>query len=87
MKTLKNYWLVILGTLAVIADTGLDAINPILSDLNLDPKIMTWLKVIFAIYGIVKLKTSLPTQNMDKLQDIVDSKQASDGAVLPPKGL
>jgi len=59
-KQIKKYWFLVLGIIIVILDSGFDAINPILIDLSISPKIINYAKVVFAIYGIVRLKQSEP---------------------------
>ena len=75
MKTLKNWWFAILGFALIILDQGFEVLNPFLSELGLSPKLINMVKLLFGIYGVYKLKLSLPTQNVEKLQDIVDEKK------------
>ena len=75
MKTLKNWWFGILGFALIILDQGFEVLNPFLSELGLSPKLINMVKLLFGIYGVYKLKLSLPTQNVEKLQDIVDEKK------------
>ena len=74
MKTLKNWWFAILGFALIILDQGFEVLNPFLSDIGLSEKGIGIVKIIFGLYGVYKLKVSLPTQNIDKLQKIVDEK-------------
>lgn len=71
INKLKNWWVVILATLLAIMDLGFDAINPFLNDLGVSPKAIIWIKVVFGIYVLIKAKLELPTQNSDKLNDLV----------------
>lgn len=75
MKTLKNWWFAILGFALIILDNGFEVLNPFLSELGLSQKWIGIVKLLFGIYGVYKLKLSLPTQNVEKLQDIVDEKK------------
>lgn len=78
MKNLKNWLLVIVGILLVIADQGFDFINPFLIEIGTPPKWIGYIKIAFAIYGLVKVKKSLPTQNIDKLQYLIDKKSLAE---------
>jgi len=83
MSVLKNWWFAILGVILVILDSGFDVVNPLLEAIGLPDKWVNILKALFALYGIVRLKQSLPTQNVDKLQKIVDDKQSILGTDRP----
>lgn len=74
MKTLKNWWLAILGFILVTLDQGFEMLNPILIDIGLPQNYINILKFLFGIYGIYKLKVQLPTNNKDKLKEIVKTK-------------
>ena len=74
MKTLKNWWFAILGFALIILDQGFEVLNPFLSDIGLSEKGIGIVKIVFGLYGVYKLQVSLPTQNIDKLQKIVDEK-------------
>lgn len=74
MNTLKNWWLAIVGFALIILDQGFEVLNPFLSELGISEKWIGFLKVLFGIYGVYKLKVQLPTQNVEKLQNIVDEK-------------
>ena len=76
MSTLKNWWFAILGFALIILDQGFEVLNPFLVELGISEKWIGLLKLIFGLYGVYKLKVSLPTQNVDKLQDIVNEKKA-----------
>ena len=75
MKTLKNWWFALLGFALIILDQGFEVLNPFLSELGLSQKLIGIVKLLFGIYGVYKLKLQLPTQDADKLQDIVDEKK------------
>ena len=76
MSTLKNWWFAILGFALIILDQGFEVLNPLLVELGISEKWIGFLKLAFGLYGVYKLKVSLPTQNVDKLQDIVNEKKA-----------
>ena len=75
MKTLKNWWFAIVGFALIILDQGFEVLNPFLSGIGLSEKGIGIIKIIFGLYGVYKLKVSLPTQNLEKLQKIVDDKK------------
>lgn len=84
---LKNWWLVILGFLVITLDQGLDFISPILSDLNVSGKWMSYIRILFGFYYIIKLKKSMPTKDPEKLKKLaVATSEPGDGAVQPGKG-
>lgn len=74
MKTLKNWLLLIIGIVIIIADQGFDFINPFLIDFGVPEKWISIIKMVFGIYALVKLKKSMPTQNLEKLKAIIDKK-------------
>lgn len=74
MSTLKNWWFAILGFALIILDQGFQVLNPFLIEIGLSEKWIAIVKLLFGLYGVYKLKISLPTQNVDKLQDLVDKK-------------
>ena len=76
MSTLKNWWFAIVGFALIILDQGFEVLNPFLVELGISEKWIGFLKLAFGLYGVYKLKVSLPTQNVDKLQDIVNEKKA-----------
>lgn len=73
MSTLKNWWFAIVGFALIILDQGFEVLNPFLVELGISEKWIGFLKLAFGLYGVYKLKNQLPTQNVDKLQDKVDS--------------
>lgn len=75
MSTLKNWWFAIVGFTLIILDQGFEVLNPFLTELGLPEKWIGVLKVIFGLYGVYKLKISLPSQNIEKLQSLVDKKK------------
>lgn len=75
IKVLKNWWFALLGALIVVLDSGFNVINPILEILKIPVEYIDYVKAAFALYSIYKLQISLPTQNVDKLQAIVDDKK------------
>lgn len=78
MKTLKNWWFAILGFALIILDQGFEVLNPFLSDLGISEKGIGIVKLLFGIYGIYKLKLSLPTQNPDKLDALINKSDKSE---------
>lgn len=74
IKKLKNWWFVILGVIVLILDQGFDILNPLLVEYGASVKLIGIIKLIFGVYGLIKVKNQLPTQNFDKLQDIARDK-------------
>lgn len=74
MKTLKNWWIVILTALLAVMDLGFDVINPFLIDLGVEAKTLVYIKVAFGLYALIKAKLELPTQNAEKLQNIIGGR-------------
>lgn len=72
-NTLKNWWFAFLGMALVVLDQGFEVLNPFLIEIGLPEKWIGIVKLIFGLYAVYKLKISLPTQNVDKLDDIVQS--------------
>lgn len=75
MNTLKNWWFAIVGFALIILDQGFDVLNPFLHEIGLSEKWIGLVKLLFGLYGVYKLKLSLPTRNIDKLQDMVNEKK------------
>lgn len=75
MSILKNWWFAILGFALVILDQGFEVLNPFLIEIGLPEKWIGILKLLFGIYGVYKLKISLPTQNAEKLQEIANKQK------------
>ena len=72
---IKNWALPLLGTLLLVLDLGFNEINPLLVEFGLNPRWIGIIKVAFGAYGIYKIKKSLPTQNVEKLKEIVIEKE------------
>lgn len=86
LRTLKNWWFAFIGIILIVLDQGFELINPLLVEVGISGKWIGILKLIFGIYGIYKLKKSLPTQNPDKLNDIVKNTIAGDQQQQGPGG-
>lgn len=86
LRTLKNWWVGILGALLIVLDQGFEVINPLLVEIGIPSKWIGILKLIFGVYGIYRLKKSLPTQNKEKLENIVASIPSGPGGSNPPPG-
>lgn len=52
---IKKYWFMLLSMVVVILDGGFDVINPMLVDLSIPPTVINVIKIIFVLYGIVRL--------------------------------
>lgn len=87
MKTkIKNWWFAAIGILAIILDQGFSLVDPILSDIGASRKLIGFIKIVFGVYGIIKLHRSLPTSNPDKLKKLAEDKLSSIGGSTPPPG-
>ena len=71
MRTLKNWWFAILGFALIILDQGFQVLNPFLIEVGLSEKWIGFVKLLFGLYGVYKLQISLPTQNVEKLKNII----------------
>ena len=78
MKTLKNWWFAIVGFALIILDQGFEILNPFLSEIGLSEKGIGIIKIVFGLYGVYKLKTSLPTQNPEKLESLIEKTKESE---------
>lgn len=76
MSTLKNWWLQILAVAGLILDLGFDALNPLILAIGVPEKWIIIIKILFGLAIMIKSKVQLPTQNVEKLQNIVDEKTA-----------
>jgi hypothetical protein len=82
ISKLKNWWFALLGMAAIILDQGFEVLNPFLIEIGLPEKWIGLVKLAFGLYAVYKLKKALPTQNPEKLQDLV---QSIGGTQIPPK--
>ena len=82
MSTFKNWWFAIVGMVLIILDQGFEVLNPFLIDIGVGETWIKWIKLIFGLYGMYKLKISLPTQNIGKLEDMI---QRIGGTQIPPR--
>lgn len=87
LRVLKNWWFAIVAFLFVLLDQGFEVISPLLVEIDISKDCIGWIKVAFALYGLYKLKKEMPTQNVEKLQNIVDQKAAEQigGSTTPVK--
>lgn len=86
LRVLKNWWFAIIGFIAIILDQGFEVLNPFLIELGASVKAIGILKLVFGLYGIYRLKKSLPTQNPDKLKEIINNTVAEDPDPNPIDG-
>jgi len=82
ISTLKNWWFAFLGFALVILDQGFEVLNPFLIEIGLPEKWIGFVKLAFGLYGVYRLKISLPTQNPEKLDGII---QRIGGSQTPPR--
>ena len=63
-----------------ILDLGFNEIQPALEMIGMEEKYMGLVRLIILILGALKLKLSLPTQNVEKLKDVVEEKELNKNA-------
>jgi len=73
-RQLYNWGFYILAIIGGVLDFGFDAVKPELVELGLNPKWIIAVRIIMFVGTILKAKLSLPTQNIEKLKDIVQEK-------------
>ena len=56
----------LVGIAVIILDSGFDVVNPLLVDSGISPKAINFIKIGFAIYGIVRLKQSQPIRKKNR---------------------
>ena len=78
MNTLKNWWLAIAGIIVIILDKGFEVVEPFLTNLNIDSKWINIVQVIFGIWAVYKLNTKFPSQNIAKLEKMVEEKKENE---------
>jgi hypothetical protein len=87
LKQLKNWWFAIVGFAFIILDQGFEVLSPFLLEIGVGDKWIKVLKLLIGIYGIYKLKMSLPTQNNEKLKKIINDRVLlQEGDPTPGKG-
>lgn len=88
INTLKNWWVELIGFALVVLDQGFDLIEPMLNQVGASDRFVQIIRLVFGFYGIfIVYKKRLPTQNPEKLQDLVDKKLAqANGDPIPPGG-
>ena len=75
MRNLKNWWLQITTIVVAVLDLGFEVINPLLLEIGVTEKWSNILKILLGIFAIVKTKLQLPTQNIQKLEEIIEEKK------------
>lgn len=83
-NVLKNWAFAFVGFVLVILDQGFEVLNPFLIELGTPEKWIGFIKLAFGLFAIYKLKISLPTQNEEKLKDLVN-KNIGGGGIQNPK--
>ena len=61
-------------------DLGFNEIQPALEMIGMEEKYMGVVRILILVLGALKLKLSLPTQNIEKLKNIVEEKESSKNA-------
>lgn len=80
MKKLKNWGFYALFIVGAILDLGFNEIQPALEMVGMGEKYMGIVRILILVLGALKLKLSLPTQNIEKLKDIVEEKELNKNA-------
>lgn len=80
MKKLKNWGFYVIFVVGAILDLGFNEIQPALEMIGMEEKYMGLVRLIILILGALKLKLSLPTQNVEKLKDVVEEKELNKNA-------
>ena len=80
MKKLKNWGFYAIFIVGAILDLGFNEIQPALEMIGMGEKYMGTVRILILILGALKLKLSLPTQNIEKLKNIVEEKESSKNA-------
>lgn len=66
LQKLKQWWVAIAGMALVILDLGFDVVNPILIDAGITGKWISAIKVVFGLYGILRLYNTKPMSVADE---------------------
>ena len=61
-------------------DLGFNEIQPALEMVGMEEKYMGIVRILILVLGALKLKLSLPTQNIEKLKNIVEEKELNKNA-------
>lgn len=85
MRKLKNWGFYALFIFGGILDLGFNEIQPVLQEIGVGAKSMGFIRLLIIILGALKLKLSLPTQNIEKLKDIVQEKDLCDDVNIEEK--
>ena len=80
MKKLKNWGFYVIFVVGAILDLGFNEIQPALEMIGMGEKYMGTVRILILILGALKLKLSLPTQNVEKLKDVVEEKELNKNA-------
>lgn len=80
MKKLKNWGFYVIFVVGAILDLGFNEIQPALEMVGMEQKYMGVVRILILVLGALKLKLSLPTQNVEKLKDIVEEKELNKNA-------
>ena len=80
MKKLKNWGFYVIFVVGAILDLGFNEIQPALEMVGMEEKYMGIVRILILVLGALKLKLSLPTQNVEKLKDTAEEKESSKNA-------
>lgn len=74
MRKIKNWGFYALFILGAILDIGFNEIEPVLIEIGLSSRQIVFARILIISAGALRLKLSLPTQNIQKLEEIVEDK-------------
>ena len=80
MKKLKNWGFYVIFVVGAILDLGFNEIQPALEMIGMEEKYMGIVRILILVLGALKLKLSPPTQNVEKLKDVVEEKELNKNA-------
>ena len=83
MRKIKNWGFYALFILGAILDIGFNEIEPVLIEIGLTSRQIIFARILVISAGALRLKLSLPTQNIEKLEEIVDEKLCNDKTETP----
>jgi hypothetical protein len=73
-RQLYNWGFYIIAIIGAVLDLGFDVIRPELVEIGLNPKFIFAIRFIMIVGTVVRAKLALPSQNKDKLEEIIDKR-------------
>lgn len=75
MSKIQNWLLTAFVVIGGILDIGFGILNEFAAEMNIEPKVVTYVRFAIAIVGAVLLKLQPPSTNPDKLQKLVEKAE------------